>query len=143
MFRSIQVSILLWGALTAASAQAADLSVTVQGLASDQGDVHIAVYNVPETFPNGDGMLIEGRAVPNGRRATWTFKGLEPGTYAIATFHDANGNHSFDQGVFGIPLEDFGFSMGARAILSAPAFEDAAFTLEGPGRAIMIDLGND
>ena len=129
-------------ALQVTAAQAADLTVTIKGLKSDDGDVHIAIYDRPETFPDGDGMLSEGRALPKGGAASWTFKDLKPGTYAIATFHDANGNHSFDQGAFGIPLEDYGFSEGAKAFLSAPDFEDAAFTLSDESRSIEIDLAN-
>ncbi|PIW26907.1 MAG: hypothetical protein COW30_12655 [Rhodospirillales bacterium CG15_BIG_FIL_POST_REV_8_21_14_020_66_15] len=133
---------MLWFALASHAARAADLTITVTGLESDQGDVHIAVYDRPEAFPKSGGMLAEGRAMPKGRQATWVFKDLTPGTYAVATFHDANGNHSFDQGLFGVPLEDYGFSMGARAFLSAPAFDAAAFPVGEEGRAITIDLGN-
>jgi uncharacterized protein (DUF2141 family) len=129
-------------ALAAGVSDAADLKVTVTGLESDAGGVHIAVYDRPETFPEGDGMLSEGVVKPQGRKATWVFKDLPPGTYAVATFHDANGNRSFDQGAFNIPLEDFGFSMGATVFLSAPGFDEAAFAMDGEGREIVIDLGN-
>lgn len=142
MFRTALISLSMCCALAAGAGHAADLTVTVTGLRSDDGDVHVAVYDRPETFPKSDGMLSEGMLPPVGRRATWVFKDLKPGRYAIAAFHDANGNHSFDQGLFGIPLEDFGFSMDAKVFLSAPDFEDAAFPLDEEGRTITIDLGN-
>lgn len=142
MSKSLLILSLLCGALATGAAQAADLTVTVTGLASDKGDVHVAVYDNAERFPDSDGMLAEGVVAPTGRRATWVFRDLKPGTYAVAAFHDANGNHSFDQGLFGVPLEDFGFSMGAKVFLSAPAFSEAAFPMGAEGRAITIDLGN-
>ena len=142
MFRTALISLAMCCALASGTGHAADLTVTVTGLRSDDGDVHMAIYDRPETFPKSDGMLSEGVLPPTGRRATWVFKDLKPGRYAIAAFHDANGNHSFDQGVFGIPLEDFGFSMGAQAFLSAPDFADAAFSMTGEDRTITIDLGH-
>lgn len=142
MFRISLISLSVCCALTAGTGHAADLTVTVTGLRSDGGDVHMALYDRPETFPKSDGMLAEGVIPPSGRRASWVFKNIKPGRYAVATFHDANGDHSFNQGLFGIPLEDYGFSMGARAFLSAPDFEDAAFPVGEEGRTIAIDLGN-
>jgi uncharacterized protein (DUF2141 family) len=142
VFRAALVTLAMAGALAAATGHAADLTVTVTGLRSDDGDVHMAVYDRPETFPKSGGMLSEGVVAPAERRATWIFKDLKPGQYAVAVFHDANGNHSFDQGLFGIPLEDFGFSMGATVFLSAPPFAEAAFPVAEEGRTITIDLGN-
>lgn len=128
--------------LSGAAAQAADLRVTVTGLDSDDGHVHIAIWDKPETFPDGDKLMTEGVVKSTGRRAEWRFTGLKPGAYAVATFHDANDNNKFDQGLFGIPLEIYGFSNGARALLSAPAFDDAAVTVPPGGLAITIDLGH-
>lgn len=144
MIRRLSACCLLVAALVLALARtagAADLTVVVTGLGSDDGDVHIAVYDTPETFPKGGVMLREGLPKPQDRRAIWRFENLPPGRYAVATFHDANGNHSFDQGLFGIPLEPYGFSSGATALFSAPAFEEAAFDLPADGLTITIDLG--
>ncbi|HBC08241.1 MAG TPA: hypothetical protein DC046_11780 [Rhodospirillaceae bacterium] len=116
--------------------------MTVTGLRSDDGDVHMALYDRPAVFPKSDGMLSEGVIPPSGLRASWVFKDIKPGRYAVAVYHDANGDHSFDQGPFGIPLEDYGFSMGAQAFLSAPDFEDAAFAVTEEGRTVTIDFGN-
>ncbi|MCF3628431.1 DUF2141 domain-containing protein [Thalassospiraceae bacterium LMO-SO8] len=142
MFRIALISLSMFCALAAGAGHAADLTVTVTGLRSDDGDVHMALYDRAETFPKSDGMLAEGVIPPSGRRASWVFKDIKPGRYAVAVYHDANGDHSFDQGPFGIPLEDYGFSMGARAFLSAPDFDDAAFPVTEEGRTVTIDFGN-
>ncbi len=138
----IAAACLLPGAVAPGTAWATDLSVVVTGLESDGGDVHIALYDTPETFPKSRAMREEVRPRPSGRAATWRFTGLPPGRYAIATYHDANGNDEFDQGLFGIPLEDFGFSNGATAFLGPPSFADAAFDLPPEGATVTIDLGN-
>lgn len=112
------------------------------GLDNDDGDVHIALYDKAEAFPDSDGMLAERIVVIRDKRARVRFDDLAAGTYAVAVYHDADGDHDFDQGPFGIPLENFGFSRGARAFLGPPSFADAAFEVQEPETRIEIDLGN-
>ena len=56
---------------------------------------------------------------------------LPPGTYAIGIFHDANLNNRLDNYFFGVPREQYGFSNNARGFMGPPAFEGAAFLVEG------------
>lgn len=125
-----------------ASAWAADLVVNVINLASDDGDVHVALYDNPAMFPKSDGMLSERQVLPNDRQVRLVFSDLTPGTYAIAVYHDENGNHEFDQAIFGIPLEDYGFSNDVRVFFSAPSFEEAAFDVPDNGATITIHLND-
>lgn len=124
------------------AALAATLEVLVIGLASDDGDVHVALYDTPDAFPDSDGMLIETEVPARDRQATAVFSGLKPGRFAVAVYHDENGNHEFDQGFLGIPLEDYGFSNGATAFFAPPSFDAAAFQVDAQGTRIVIDLGN-
>lgn len=131
---------LLVGAWTAPLG-AAELEVVVAGLRSDDGDVHIALYDKPEKFPESEGMLEEVEVPIAGRQARTVFRNLADGRYAVAVYHDENGNDDFDQGFLGVPLEDYGFSNEAIAFFGPPSFEAAAFTVGG-ATGIRIDLGN-
>ena len=136
-------------------AYGADLTITVTHLRSAKGDVHMALYDTPETFPDSDGMLhkmtvliTSGPKQENAQaqgqaqdQAQATFKNLQPGAYAVAVFHDENGNHEFDQGLFGIPLEDFAFSNNARVFFAPPSFKDAAFQLTA-SQALIIPMND-
>ena len=51
---------------------------------------------------------------------------LEPGDYAVAIYHDENGNGQLDKRLFGIPKEPYGFSNNYRPRLSAPNSATAA-----------------
>jgi len=124
------------------AALAAELEVRVIGLSSNSGDVHIAVYDTPEKFPDSDGMLTETHVPIADNQAVMTFKDLKPGQYAVAVYHDANGNHDFDQGIFGLPLEDYGFSNDARVFFAPPSFSAAAIDVSEPGRSITIRLND-
>ena len=77
------------------------------------------------------------RAFPHGRDAS---PGLKPGRHAVALFHDENGNDAFDQGLFGIPLEDYAFSNNAMGFFAAPSFDAASFALTEPETRILIRI---
>ncbi len=104
-----------------------DLIIQVSGLESGRGAIEYALYDSPENFPTRVGRIVKGEvpAIPSG--STIVIKGLAPGFYAVAVYHDENLNNIFDQGIFGIPLENYGFSNDARGFFSAPDFDDAKF----------------
>ena len=60
-------------------------------------------------FPDEDGAVakISRSADPNGVRVVFT--GLSPGDYAVAAFHDADGDGELDQNILRIPTEGYGF----------------------------------
>lgn len=125
---------------TPVAARATDLHVTIAGLDSDAGNVHVSVYDNPETFPKSKGMLREQVVKALAPMLDVTFASLAPGTYAVAAFHDENGNRKFDQGFFGLPLEDYGFSNNPMVILSAPDFQESAFTISGDVAVITVRM---
>ena len=129
-------------ATSAAYAAEPELRVHVSGVRSGAGMVQYAVFDSPRYFPGREGRAAKGEVPASSTGAvTIVVSGLKPGTYAVAVFHDENGNDAFDQGIFGIPLEDYGFSNDARGFFSAPDFTDAAFELRGPRTEISLTLG--
>ena len=70
------------------------------------------------------------------------FDNLPDGEYAIALFHDINGNGKLDMkmnNLIGLPAEKYGFSNNAIPIMGAPDFETCKFELKG-NRTISIML---
>ena len=140
MIRILVVFVAIALPLLSATCFAAVLEVVVVGLKNQKGDVHIAIYNTPEHFPYQEGVLHEAKAPIFGNVARLKFKDLTPGAYAAAIYHDENFNHEFDQGLFGIPLEDYGFSNNASVFLSPPSFEEAMFEVKEPSTTVEIDI---
>lgn len=65
---------------------------------------------------------------------------LPPGRYALAAYHDENGNGKLDRAWNGMPEEAYGFSNGLRgSILGPPDLEDQLFSLQ-KARALEIQL---
>ncbi|MCZ6466599.1 MAG: DUF2141 domain-containing protein [Alphaproteobacteria bacterium] len=127
-------------ALLSTATTAAELRVDVTGLRSGDGEVHLAVFATPETFPDSDGMLAEAIVRAKAAGVHWVFSGLKPGTYALAVYHDENENREFDRGFLGIPLEGFAFSNDATVFFGPPDFADAAVTVPGNGARITIRM---
>ena len=125
---------------TATMATAAELQVDVKGLRSGDGEVHLAVFATPATFPDSDAILAEAIVRAKAAGVHWVFSGLKPGTYALAIYHDENENREFDTGFLGIPLEGFGFSNDAQVFFGPPDFADAAVTVPGKGARITIRM---
>ncbi len=133
-------ALILGGLLAASSlAGAADLTVTVNGLRSQQGSVMLALYNSAETFPKSEGRIGAQMIPASQAGGTVAFRNLPAGRYALAVFHDENGNGKLDMNLVGMPTEAFGFSNDAIGNAAAPSFDKAALDLR-VDTAIAIQL---
>lgn len=95
-------------ALLPTAAQAAGtLVVRAEGLQSTRGEVKVAVCS--ESFDEA-GCRHGASRPPSGPAVEFVFEPLTPGRYAIAVYHDVNGNGELDKMAFGVPTEPYGFS---------------------------------
>lgn len=132
------LSLFSWSILCSEDPQKTNLKVDIQNVRSPKGAVYIALYHSPKDFPMGK--PIDGKKISvTGLSAQATFS-VEPGDYAIAVYHDENGNGQMDKRVFGIPKEPYGFSNNVKPIMSMPKFSDCKFSVGNGGRVISIKL---
>jgi uncharacterized protein (DUF2141 family) len=71
--------------------------------------------------------------------ASYTFKNLSPGKYAVFVYHDENNNGKLDTNLFGVPKEGFGFSNNLK-LLRQPKFEEAWITVPEGDCSIAVGL---
>ena len=71
---------------------------------------------------------------------TVTLQHVPAGRYIVVGSHDANGNNELDTGLFGIPLEAYGFSRAARGAFGPPDFEAGAFDFDGSTATVEVVL---
>ncbi|HVJ00107.1 MAG TPA: DUF2141 domain-containing protein [Sphingomonas sp.] len=151
MVRTILLGGLAALALTAHPARAAEacegaagagkvkLTVTAEGVRNAQGEVAFTVYGDDERrFLAKGGKLARVRtpaAAPRTSACFW----LSPGNYAVAIYHDENGDRDFNRTLFKVK-EGFGFSNDAPATLGLPAFSKARFALPAGGTTIRIRM---
>lgn len=106
----------------ASSVEAANvLTIEINKLKTETGYIMLEVLD-----KNEETVLQTMSAVKNGM-AIVVIEDLEPGTYAIKFFHDANENKKMDSNKYGKPTESYGFSNNARGFMSAPKFKKMLF----------------
>ncbi len=121
-----------------ASPPKTNLKVEIQNIRVLKGVIRIALFRPGKDFP--EGKPIEGKKLDVGSKNVQTLFSVEPGNYAIAVYHDENGNGKMDKRMFGIPKEPYGFSNDFKPVMSAPKFSDCQFSVGNTGKVISIKL---
>lgn len=103
------------------------VTAKVINVISDEGTILFAIYDSDENFRQRKYIAVKKVEIKNGIAMT-SFEGLQPNSYAIICYHDANDNGKMDFQENGMPLEDYGatnnvFNYGP------PQFKDAKFEL--------------
>ncbi|MDE0202259.1 MAG: DUF2141 domain-containing protein [Rhodospirillaceae bacterium] len=123
-------------------AQAADLEVRIEGLRSTDGDVRVALHRHMEDakFP-GDAGVVGAIVRPSASGTVRVvFADVAPGAYAVAAFHDADGDGELNQNFLGMPAEGYGFSNGAVGFMGPPSFADAAVIVDDEEAAPSVSV---
>ena len=131
-------SLFLSGPTPENSIKKASLTVEIQNVRKLTGAVYIALFKPGKDFPSGK--AIDGKKIDAAHNSVQTTFSVEPGEYAIAVYHDQNGNGKMDTRMFGIPKEPYGFSNDFRPMLSAPKFSDCEFSVGDAGKVMQIKL---
>ncbi len=106
------------------------LTVVVRSLRSAKGNLAVALFRTPDSFPDR-AKAFRGKVQKlTGKSARVGFERLPPGVYAIAVLHDENANNKMDFSWLGMPQEGYGFSRDAAVRFGPPSFDEAAITLE-------------
>ena len=124
--------------LATLSASAADLTIQIDDIKSADGQIMIALFNSAATFQSAP---VKATAVAAAAGSTTvTIADLPAGDYAIALYHDANGNGQLDRNALGMPTEDYAFSNNAMGQRGAPSFDAARIALPPAGATTRISL---
>lgn len=120
----------------------ADLTIRVENVLPSGGILRLGLYD-EKLYPDDNSTPVASANVTAVAGETIvTLHGLPPGTYAIETFQDVNGNGKMDTSWIGLPLEPFGFSLDATPFLSKPSFGEVKFTLAAGENIQVIHLQN-
>lgn len=94
----------------ASAAHAETLVVKVNG-AGTQGQVVAGLFSASDGFGSFNmAKAAQVKKVPAGNGVILRFEGLAPGRYAVAAFHDEDGNGKVKTNFIGIPREPVGVS---------------------------------
>jgi uncharacterized protein (DUF2141 family) len=114
------------------------LTIEVTGLAPSKGNIILSLYNKAEGFPESAEATYQTASMPvKAGKVNIPLLKIPNGTYAVAFFHDANGNGKMDYNFLGLPKEGYGFSNDAMGKFGPPSFKDASFIYTGKEKITM------
>ena len=115
--------------------------VRVEHVRSDQGLVTAVLYgDKPDDFLAKGKKLAKIRVPAKQGAVHICLIAPKPGTYALAVYHDENGNKKFDKNVVGLPIEGFGISNNPEFFLVPPNHNEAAFAVSNNQTPLAIAL---
>lgn len=124
--------------LTSSVSSAATLTLNMNNVEVDQGEIRIAVFNSEETFTIKPSHIMG--AASRSETVTVTFDDLPVGEYAVMLYQDTNNNEELDTNLLGIPKEPWGGSLNGSAVFGAPKWKDVKFEVPESGATIDIKL---
>lgn len=108
-----------------------DITINVNNIKDSTGFINIAMFNNSDGFPSNyeNTIFSTSEKIYDKNNYNFTIKDITPGKYSIALYIDNNKNKILDTGIFGIPLEQYGFSKNPKIQFKAPTFEETSFIL--------------
>lgn len=104
------------------------ISVQITGVRPAQGEVAVTLYaDDSRRFLAPKGKLLRARVRAQAPATHACFYVAAPAVYAIAVYHDADGDRDFDRNAMGMPAEGFGFSNDAPTKIGLPSFDKVRF----------------
>ena len=107
-----------------------DLVIEIENVTVPEGIIWVGVYDSEEHYMVKEKAIVEGYDVNDTGRKVVRINRLEYGNYAIALFHDINGNGELDRNWIGIPIEPYAFSRRPKSKWRLPRFREIAFVFE-------------
>lgn len=115
--------------------------VSTEGVRNARGLIVASVFGTDRgRFLTKTGAIFVWRDPARPGETVQCFYLPAPGDYALVVFHDANANGKLDLGLFGIPIEGFGFSNNFRPLIHAPSFDEVKFTASAGDTRLRIRL---
>jgi uncharacterized protein (DUF2141 family) len=118
-----------------------DFVLKIQNIKNTKGTLRIAFYKKGSNFPDNSGILYakEMKIIQKGEMIL-TFSDIGLGEYAMAIFHDENGNKKLDKNLLGVPTEPYGFSRNFKPKFSAPKYTDCNVDFSQTNNSFTIKL---
>ena len=108
--------------------QTANIQLTVQNIEESDSQLVIGLFDNSESFKAKSNPFLAAKINITDSIISYTFSDIATGNYAVAVFHDENGDGKVNTKSMKIPTEGVGVS-GKMPKMRAPRFEDVAFKL--------------
>ena len=117
------------------------LNVVINNVRSGDGLIAITLYaDNSRKFLVRHGSMYVGRVDATAGTTRACIFVPEPGVYALALYHDANANQSFDRTGFGLPAEGYGFSNNPATLAGLPSFRSVRLNVPRSGLTTRMQM---
>jgi uncharacterized protein (DUF2141 family) len=123
------------------SAHASNLIVTVDGVRSANGSIHIDLNNSEASWKSKTPPYAVGSIKAAPGSVTYTFDNVTPGLYSIDVFQDTDGSGKMQTSLFGKPRGGYGYSNNL-TLMGKPSFDQANFQVTDKDTTVLIHLKN-
>jgi len=106
------------------------LNIEITGVPSAEGEVAAALYTDADSFLKFDKVFRATAEKAQKGTNLLTFTNVPEGAYAVAIFHDTNGNGKLDTNWLGIPKEKVAFSKAKMKTFGPPSFDECRFAIK-------------
>ncbi|HWU34696.1 MAG TPA: DUF2141 domain-containing protein [Methylovorus sp.] len=132
------ISLILAGFCLHAMADGLPLTLKVEGVKNDKGNIRAALYADAKTFrKEAEAVAVVQQAASAGE-VILRWNDLKPGRYAVVVYHDEDANGELNRRFGMFPTEGYGLSNNPK-VSGPPPFEPSAFELSSPTE-ITIEL---
>jgi len=108
------------------------LEIDIIDVRNGNGNLNVAVFASPEGFPDKPGKAINRLRQPIAGAGTVQVEvALPAGKYAVAVFHDEDGDGKLRKNFLGVPTEGTGFSNNPATRFGPPKFKDCLVPVGG------------
>ena len=117
------------------------LNVVASGLRNGNGQLAVTLYaDNPRNFLVHHGAISVGRVKANAGTTSACIFVPQPGVYALALYHDENGNQKFDRSGIGLPAEGYGFSNNPATLVGLPSFRSVRLGVSRSGLTTRVTM---
>lgn len=106
------------------------ITVEVLNVPESKGKISVALYDKEDAFLKSEDVFASASSPAEMGKTNVILENIPHGNYAIALFHDKNGNDELDTNWMGIPKEKVAFSYAKMKLFGPPSFEDCSFDLK-------------
>jgi uncharacterized protein (DUF2141 family) len=116
------------------------LAIQVNGVRSSQGEVAFTIYPDEKRRFLAKGGKFARIRVKAQQSVTKACFWLPQGSYALAIYHDANGDRDFNRTLVGLPAEGFGFSNNPETRVGLPPLSAARFAVGPSEKSLSVQM---
>ena len=119
--------------------QTQKLSVKITNIKTNGKILFVGLYRISDEFPELTKTWKNAKVKSHRQESIIEFD-VPFGDYAIAVFHDLNGNGRLDKNLFGYPSEAFGFSNNIKPVFKSPDFSECLYSFHQNSNSMTIKL---